>query len=96
MLDDIERAAEMAFEMLDEAIEGMDKMLPKVGPGTHRPTSYELAMWVQEMTTQYPPVPMVNEDGTQVVASPYLLCLKYVEGGPALLKRIQGLFEEVA
>lgn len=94
MLDEIERTTEMALEMLDQWGKGMNRMLPATGPGTHRPTAYELAMFVQQVTAQYPPMPWNRPDGTQVVASPYLLALGETENGKALLKRISKLYEE--
>lgn len=94
MIDQIERATQMALDIVDEWSKGVDKMLPAVGPGHHRPTPYELAMFVQQKVAESPPIPMIRPDGTRVVASPYLLALGETENGRALLKRIQKLFEE--
>lgn len=93
MIDDIERIAEMAQDMLDEASKAIDRLLPATGPATHRPSKMELAEFVAQVQQQSPPQWFIRPDGTEVFASPYLLALAETENGKALMKRIQSLYE---
>tara|TARA_R110000868_G_scaffold164750_5_gene397635 strand:+ start:4024 stop:4308 length:285 start_codon:yes stop_codon:yes gene_type:complete len=44
--------------------------------------------WVGSWMQQFPIQPCPRKDGTVVVASPWMLALNEVEGGDAVLKRI--------
>lgn len=99
MLEDSEKVAKMAMDMVDAAIKDIDKMWPKIGPGYHRPTDQERLQWAQqasglptpEMPHARPPMPIVRPDQTEVYASPYLVAASEAKGGTQELKRVQEL-----
>ncbi len=91
MLEDIDKVYEMALDIIEDADKAIDKMLPRNGPGTHRPTDMELMQWIQQVNMTYPPQWFMRPDGNPVFASPYLLALAECENGKETMKRVQRL-----
>jgi hypothetical protein len=93
----IVRDAAASLEQTRKAIRaGLDEI---DAPGLEEPDDATFMAWVQTMAGagdpavglepgQYPPIPLVSEDGREYVASPWLEALQFVDGGDDILNRI--------
>ena len=76
-------------EAIREALEGDV-------PGLVEVDDAPFMAWVGSWMKQYPVQPIMLETGQMVNASPWLLALEFVDGGDAVLKRIERIERTVA
>ena len=86
-INEIDDAVDQAYERIIGMRQDVDRLVPKGKQS--RMDERTLALLVQQKLQEFPPVPIQTPTGQTIVASPFLAALAEVEGGKAVLKRIQ-------
>lgn len=92
--DHMEEIIKGVGELRKQWLSDFDQMVEGIPFGAKRLSDAQHSAWFAEMMQRYPPEPWISPEGQTVMMSPWLLALRYVEGGEKEARRYVASFRD--